>query len=56
MMYKAKINNFCNGKHFIAGELYSKEDVKGLDPNDFEIVGKKKATAKPKPKTKKGKK
>ena len=51
--YKAKVNVFCDGKRYTAGELYSADEIKGLDPNDFDLII---DESKPdKPKTKKGK-
>lgn len=37
-MKKAKINIWCNGQEFLAGQLYTAKEVAHLDPNDFEDV------------------
>ncbi len=47
-MYKAKCNIFCDNKFFEAGQTYTKEQIKGLDVNDFEVVGKVEVEEKPK--------
>lgn len=37
-MYKAKCNIACGQRYFEAGQVYSKEQIKGLDVNDFDVV------------------
>lgn len=37
-MYKAKCNISCGNKYYVAGEVYSKKEIEGLDVNDFENV------------------
>ena len=39
-MYKAKCNIFCENRFFEAGQVYTKEQIKGLDVNDFDVVSK----------------
>jgi len=38
MAKKAIVNNWCAGKEFLVGKIYSDEEVKGMDPRDFEDV------------------
>ena len=47
-MYKAKCNIFCDNKFWEAGQVYTKEQIKGLDVNDFDVVGKEEVEEKPK--------
>ena len=37
-MYKAKCNIACGQKYFEAGREYTKKEIEGLNPNDFDIV------------------
>lgn len=46
--YKAKSNIYCDGKSFVAGEVYDEKDIKGMDKNDFEKVNGEKPKAKKK--------
>ena len=46
MKYKALVNQFSEGRHYIAGELYDASEIKHLDQNDFEAIGSSKSEAK----------
>ena len=48
MKYRAKSNIYCAGQHYKAGEEYSEEEIKHLDPEDFEACSGKKEEKKEK--------
>jgi hypothetical protein len=37
-MKRALSNIFCDNKQFIQGQIYTNNEVLGLDPNDFEDI------------------
>jgi len=38
MAKKAIVNNWCGGKEFIAGQIYSDKECEGMDPRDFQSI------------------